>query len=82
MTRLDLKLELPDGLAKQAQEAGLLEASAIEELLREAVRRRALGHFLSVADSVAQAGIPEMSPEEIETEIKTYREERRRAAGA
>lgn len=82
MTRLNLQLELPDSLATQAKEAGLLEARAIEELLREAVRQRALARFLSVADRVAEAGIPEMSPEEIEAEIRAYREERRRAAGA
>jgi len=82
MTRLDLKLELPDDIAQQAEKAGLLEARAIEGLLREAVRQRALGRFLSFADRVAEAGIPEMSPEEIETEIKAYRNERQRAAGA
>ncbi|OGI39593.1 MAG: hypothetical protein A2140_06780 [Candidatus Muproteobacteria bacterium RBG_16_62_13] len=81
MTRLNFELELPDSLAKQAKEAGLLEPGAITRLLREAMRQRALERFLSVADRTAKAGIPEMSPEEVEAEIQAYRTERRRAAG-
>lgn len=41
MTTLDIKLTLPDSVARQAQAAGLLSAEAIEELLREAIRKRA-----------------------------------------
>lgn len=81
MARLDIQIELPDKLAKDARAAGLLEARALEDLLREAVRRRALKRFLSVADDLAAAGIPEMTPEEIDAEIKAFRDERRRAAG-
>lgn len=76
MTRLNLELELPEAFAQEAKAAGLLEPPAIERLLREAMRQRALARFLSVADRVAEAGIPEMSPEEIEAEIQAYRNER------
>lgn len=39
MTTLEVKLNLPDSLAQEAQKAGLLTSAAIERLLREAVRR-------------------------------------------
>ena len=35
MTTLELKLNLPDDLAKRAQSAGLLTPEAIEAMLRE-----------------------------------------------
>jgi hypothetical protein len=38
--------------------------------------------FLSVAKVVAKAGAPALTAEEIEAEIKAYRDEHRRAAGA
>jgi len=81
MTRFNLELELPDKLAKQAQEAGLLTSEALEQLLRDAMQRRAGECFLSVADRVNEAEIPEMSSEEIEREIEAYRDERRSATG-
>ena len=34
MIRLDIKLDLPDNLAKQAKEAGLLEPKALQSMLR------------------------------------------------
>jgi hypothetical protein len=37
--------------------------------------------FLSVAETVAKAGVPALSAEEIEAEIKAYRDACRRAAG-
>ena len=39
MTTLEMKLNLPDTLAQEAQKAGLLTPDAIERLLREAARR-------------------------------------------
>lgn len=41
MTRLDTKLELPDDLAKQAKEAGLLEPKAMRTTLQEQLKKRA-----------------------------------------
>jgi hypothetical protein len=40
MTRVNLEIELPDSLAEQAREAGLLEPNAVERLVREALLRR------------------------------------------
>ena len=79
MTTLELKLNLPDGLVKQAKGAGLLTPKAIERLLREAIRRKAFDDFLAVADRIEAADVPPLSMEEINAEIKAYRKERRLA---
>lgn len=74
-----LELELPDQLARDARKAGLLSAKAIEDLLREAIRKRAAQEFLAVADRVAAAKIPPMSEEEIQAEVNAVRKAKRRA---
>ena len=74
-----LEINLPDGLAKEAKEAGLLAPKAIERLIAEALRRRDFDELLSVADRVEAAGVPQMSMEEINAEIEAYRGERRGA---
>ena len=40
MTTLELKLNLPDRLAREAQAAGLLTSEALSKLLKDAMRRR------------------------------------------
>ena len=47
MTTLELKLSLPDRLAKEAQAAGLLTPKALSQLLRDAMRRRAAQSLLA-----------------------------------
>jgi hypothetical protein len=77
MTTLEVKLNLSDSLANQAQAAGLLNSEAIGKLLADALRRNAFDEFLSVAERVEAAEIPPLSLDEIEAEIKVYRAERR-----
>lgn len=74
-----LELKLPDQLARDARKAGLLSAKAIEELLREAIRKRAAQEFLAVADRVAAAKVPPMNEEEIQAEVSAVRKAKRRA---
>jgi hypothetical protein len=69
----ELKVVLPDTLARDARKAGLLTQKAIEALLRDAMRRRAARAFLSNAKHVAKAGIPPMSEAEIQMEIDAVR---------
>jgi hypothetical protein len=79
MTRI--QIELPDATAQAAREAGLLTPQALERLLNEALRRRqAADSLLSIADRVAAAGIPPMSMEEINAEVKAVRAARRQRA--
>ena len=79
MTTLALKLSLPDRLAEEAQAAGLLTPAVIESTLRETLRRQHVGELRQAMATLAAANIPPMSIEEIEAEVKAYRNERRRA---
>lgn len=73
----ELKLTLPDALARKAREAGLLTAKAIEAMLRDAMRRKAAHAFLANAERVAAAGITPLSEADIQKEIDAVRKARR-----
>lgn len=76
-----IQIELPEATAAAAREAGLLTPEALERLLTDALRRRqAIDSLLSIADRVAEAGIPPMTEEEIEAEVKAVRAERKKRA--
>ena len=77
-----IQIELPDATANAARDAGLLTPQALERLINDALRRKqAADSLLSIADRVAAAGIPPMSMEEINAEVKVARAERKRRAG-
>ena len=69
----ELKVILPDSLAREARKAGLLTQKAIGDLLRDAMRRRAARAFLSNAKAVAQAKIAPMSEAQIQAEVDAVR---------
>ena len=73
-----LTINLPDNLAKEAQDAGLLAPDAIETLLREAVQRKAVDELFDAMASMAEVDEPPaMSPEEVAEEVRAMRAERR-----
>lgn len=77
-----IQIELPDATAQAARDAGLLTGQALERLLNEALRRKqAAEALLSIAGRVEAAGIPPMSMEEINAEVKAGRAEQRERAG-
>ena len=77
----EIQIELPDATARAARDAGLLTSEALDRLLLDALKRRvAADKLLDVADRVAEAGVPPMSMDEVNAEIKAARAERRRAA--
>ena len=75
----ELKVILPDSLAREARKAGLLTRKAIGDLLRDAMRRRAARAFLSNAKAVAQAKIARMSEAQIQAEVDAVRKSGRAA---
>lgn len=78
-----LTIDLPDTLAKEAKDAGLLNANAIEALLREGLRRRAIDGLFAAADKLAAANFPPMTMQEIQQEVNAVRAQRTpRAPGA
>ncbi|MBI3375565.1 MAG: hypothetical protein HY017_27930 [Betaproteobacteria bacterium] len=77
-----IQIELPEATAQAAREAGLLTPRALERMLNDALKRKqAADSLLSIADRVAAAGIPPMSMEEINAEVKAARAERKQRAG-
>jgi hypothetical protein len=81
MTTVELKLSLPDQLAKEAQEAGLLSPEAIEGMVREELRAIRLRRFDQAREVLRAKPVPPMTAAEVQAEIDVYRAESRRAAG-
>ncbi len=77
-----LTIELPDKLAKEAQEAGLLDPKSVEVMLRETMQTRRMDRLREVRQKLSDNPLSPMSPEEIQNEIDAYRRDIRRAAGA
>ena len=81
MTTLEVKLNLPDEIAQEAQRAGLLSGQAIERLIEEAVRREAGKKLLDAMQRLREANVPPLTEEEIAEEVKAVRAARK-ASGA
>jgi hypothetical protein len=83
-TMTTIQIELPDATVKAARDAGLLTPQALERILNDALERKRASDFLmSLAERVAAAGLPPMSMEEINAEVKAARAERKqRASGS
>lgn len=80
MTTLELKLNLPDRLAREAQAAGLLTPEALSDLLKDAMRRRAAQALLAGAKRASEAGSKPLSMDEIQSEVNAVRRTRRSSA--
>jgi post-segregation antitoxin (ccd killing protein) len=82
MTTLQVKLDLPDRLAREAKAAGLLTSESLSQLLKQALRRRAGQALLAGAARATQAGSKPMSMEEIQIEVNAVRRARKTAKRA
>ena len=80
MTRLELKLNLPDRLAREAQAAGLLTPDALSGLLKDAMRRRAAQALLAGAARASGAGSKPLAMDDIQAEVNAVRRTRRISA--
>jgi len=82
MTTVEVKLTLPDQLARDAKAAGLLTEPELERLVREALRERSLERLGAAMAKLAANPLPPMSESEIQAEIEAYRAEKRAASGS
>lgn len=65
-----LEIELSGSFAKEAEQAGLLTPEAIEQLMREAIRRRALVELKEAMERMAAVeGRTAMTPQKVEEGI-------------
>jgi hypothetical protein len=77
MTRLTLFL--PDDLAQQAKDAGLLDDKSVERLLRRALRERRAGQRLGwLMDKLDATAEPPLSDAEVAEQIAATRREHAR----
>ena len=72
-----IQIDLPEATAQAAREAGLLTPQALEQLLREAMRKRQVNRLFAAMDKLA-ALEPPMTEAEIDAEIDAARAERAR----
>ena len=82
MTTLEVTLNLPDRLAREAQAAGLLTPRALSRLLKDAMQRRAAQSLLAGAARATAIGSEPLSMKEIQSEINSVRQARRVAKGS
>ncbi|MES1242559.1 MAG: hypothetical protein ABUT39_13175 [Acidobacteriota bacterium] len=78
---LEIRLNLPDSLAREAKDNGLLDPMALEILLREELRRRRIDGLFQAADRLASLPLAPLTDEEVESEIHAVRAQRRANAG-
>jgi hypothetical protein len=79
MTMLELRLDLPPRLAREAQAAGLLTPESIAQLLQDAIRRRAGETLIAAANHAGQAGGEAPSIDELVEDVKAVRAARKAA---
>ena len=75
----ELKLALPDSLAREAEASGLLTPEAIETLVRDEICRRRVNKLFESADRLADLDMQPLTESEVEAEIEAVRLSRRRS---
>jgi hypothetical protein len=75
--QLEIMLDLPDSLAREAEANGLLAPAVIEDLLRAELRRRRVEQLFDAADRLAALPLPPLTEAEVEAEIQAARQARR-----
>ena len=74
---INVQIPLPEGLARDAEAAGLLNTRALRTLIREGIRRKAAQKLLAGAAKASAANSQEMSLEDIQREVADVRNARR-----
>jgi hypothetical protein len=74
----NVQITLPDDLARDAAEVGLLSGENLEQLLRDAIRTLRKSSLRKAMDRMTEnSSGPAMSPEDVAVEIAKFRAERR-----
>jgi hypothetical protein len=77
MVQVELKILLPDILAREAEANGLLTPESVEALLRnELMRRRRVNELFDTADRLSELDMPRLTEAEVEAEIQLARNTR------
>lgn len=73
MIRLQLTVELPDSVANEVAEAGLLAPDALAQMLRDRLRRNAADRLLAGATRASAAGSRAFSMSELQAIVNEIR---------
>jgi hypothetical protein len=79
---MQVKVDLPIRLAREAQAAGLLTPTSMKQLLRDAMRRRAGQALLAGAARATAAGSKPLTMKELQMEVNAVRRTRKAAKRA
>jgi hypothetical protein len=74
---MEIKINLPEDLAREAEDSGLLTSEVIESLLRSEIRRRRVDRLFEAAGRPASSNSPPLTAAEVEAEIQAVREKKR-----
>ena len=77
-----VQITVPDALAREVANAGLLAPERIERILRERLRQERVDRMKAARLTLASQPLEPMTPQEIAAEIDAYRVEQRRAVGS
>jgi hypothetical protein len=77
MTILDIQLVLPDDIAREAEDQGLLASESLERLIRAELRRRKHQNLREMLDQLASLDTPPLTDDEVAEELQAARAERR-----
>lgn len=77
MADVTLKLNLPEKLAREAEQRGLLSPQAMEAMLRAALRAERVDELFSAMDRLSAVSGPPLNEEEVQKLIDEARDERR-----
>jgi hypothetical protein len=78
-TTIEVKLDLPDELAKEIVRMGLLDPKILQSVLREAVQSRLVERLFEARKRIADLGLAPLTIEEVQAEIDADRAEQTRA---
>lgn len=70
----DVVIDLPDALAKEAREAGILRSDYVASMFRREIKRRRINKLFSAADRLAESE-SSLTEADIAEEIEAYRKE-------
>ncbi|HEX7184351.1 MAG TPA: hypothetical protein VF756_21160 [Thermoanaerobaculia bacterium] len=70
---IEIRLSLPDSVAREAKACGLLEPGSLEAMLRSELRRRRVEQLFDAADRLAILSEPPLTEQEVEAEVQAAR---------
>ena len=76
MTTLDVTLDLPDRLAREALTAGVLTPKALRQMVKDATQQRAAPILLAAAEKATLAGSKPLPVQALQAEVNTVRKTR------